>query len=79
MSPADRSALSADPRSSPAESADLNGKAYATLRAHAALNGFTCGCTAEGWIVIRRFGMSAVFDTIADASNWIHHRTGFAS
>lgn len=50
-------------------------KAFDTLRAQAALQGYTCGCTAEGWIIIRRFGMSAVFDTVADASAWLAARS----
>ncbi|WP_423459399.1 hypothetical protein [Ottowia sp. VDI28] len=48
-------------------------KAFDTLRAQAALQGYSCGCTAEGWIVIRRFGMSAVFDTVSDAAHWLEH------
>jgi len=54
-------------------------KAFDTLRARAALSGYTCGRTAEGWIVLRRFGGSAVFDSIADATAWLNLRVGGAS
>lgn len=54
-------------------------KAFDTLRARAALAGWTCGRTAEGWIVMRRFSVSAVFDTIADAGTWLDQREGVAS
>lgn len=54
----------------------LDLKAFDTLRAQAALQGYTCGCTQEGWIVIRRFGMSAVFDTVSDAARWLDAREG---
>ncbi len=54
-------------------------KGFHTLRARAALHGFACGSTAEGWIVLRRFDVSAVFDSLADAGAWLASREGGAS
>lgn len=63
----------------PAQAPAIDPKALDTLRARAALHGYACGCTCEGWIVVRRFGMSAVFDTVADATAWLEHREGGAN
>lgn len=64
------------PTAMPAKPPASDAKAFDTLRARAALSGHTCGRTAEGWIVLRRFGGSAVFDSIADATAWLEHRAG---
>lgn len=56
--------------------AAIDPKAFDTLRAQAALQGYTCGCTAEGWIILRRLGVSAVFDTVDDAARWLEARDG---
>ena len=57
----------------------IDQEALDTLRARAALLGYACGCTSEGWIVLRRIGGASVFDSVDDAMAWVARRAGVAS
>lgn len=49
----------------------IDAKAFSTLQARAALAGLTCTHTAAGNIVLSRFAGAWLFDSTAEADNWL--------
>lgn len=46
-------------------------KAWATLRARAALAGHTCTRDTSGWVTMSRWGHTVTFEDLGTASAWL--------